>query len=221
MIKDRELQQAVLAELNWEPRLAAGHIGVTAEAGIVTLTGHVASFQEKQAAEEAASRVRGVKALVQNIEVRLSALARRPDDEVAAAALERLAWDETVPDTIHVTVRDGWVTLTGEAPWHYQKVNAERDVAVLRGVVGVTNTIRIVPSVDVVALSDDITHALHRSWFFDPQTVQVTVEDGKVLLRGTVSSEQDRRLVASTAWNAPGVVDVINELIVVPSARDL
>lgn len=215
MSNDRALQQAVLAELNWEPKLEAGHIGVTAEAGVVTLMGHVRSYQEKQAAEEAAYRVKGVQAVAEEIEVRLPAEAVRADDEIAAAALERLAWDDTVPDGVTVMVEDGWLTLAGDVPWNFQKANAERDVAGLRGVVGVTNKIVIKPIIDIVALGDEITHALHRSWFFDPKTVFVTAQGGTVYLSGTVVSDHERRLAAATAWNAPGVADVVNDLKIV------
>ena len=215
MLDDRQLQQAVLDELNWEPSLGAGHIGVSARGGVVTLTGHVASFQEKRTAEEAAYRVKGVRAVAEALSVRLPADSARSDEDIAIAAIERLAWDDSAPKTIRVKVENGWVTLSGPVAWRYQRENAENDVASLRGVVGVTNAITIEPSVDVALLSDDIVHALHRSWFFDPKTVMVTARDGKVWLSGTVTSEHDRRIAAATAWKAPGVRDVVNELTIV------
>ena len=119
---DKQLQQAVLAELDWRPSVVAGHIGVTADAGIVTLTGHVESFAEMHAAETATRRVRGVKAVAEEIRVELPFERVRRDDDIAAAALERLAWDTWVPpDAITVKVEQGWITLTGQVPWYYQK----------------------------------------------------------------------------------------------------
>jgi osmotically-inducible protein OsmY len=127
MSDDRHLQKAVLDELRWEPRIEAGHVGVTAEHGIVTLSGHADTYAQKHAAELAAHRVKGVKAVANEIEVRLPVDDRRDDDEIAAAVLERLAWDVTIPDkAMHVTVDDGWVTLSGEVDWHYQRYSAYR-----------------------------------------------------------------------------------------------
>lgn len=217
MSNDSHLQEAVLAELRWEPGVDAGHIGVTAHAGVVTLTGHVETLAEKQAAEAAACRVRGVKGVADEIEVRLTPELERSDEEIAAAALERLVWDVSVPrDAVKVTVEDGWVTLTGEVDWHFQKAAAADDVRRLYGVTGLTNKVTIKPGVQATSISDDILHALHRSWFFDPKTIDVTVDDGKVRLSGTVPTMHDRQVAAATAWAAPGVVDVQNDITVAP-----
>ena len=127
---DKQLQQAVLAELDWEPSVLAGHIGVTANDGVVTLSGHVESFAEKHAAETAAGRVRGVKAVAEEINVELPFERIRGDDDIAAAAIERLSWDTSVPrDAITVKVEQGWVTLTGQVSWYYQKAAAEQAIA--------------------------------------------------------------------------------------------
>ena len=215
MSNDQHLQQAVLAELNWEPGVTAAHIGVTANDGIVTLTGHVENFAEKHAAEAAALRVKGVKAVADEIEVRLRPETRRSDDDVAAAAVERLAWNVSVPpDAVMLTVEDGWVTLTGEVDWHFQKAAAEQDLHRLLGVVGVTNKITIRSKVLASDISDEIMHALNRSWFFDPRTITVETDDGKVRLRGTVHSAHERQVAAATAWSAPGVTDVENNITV-------
>jgi osmotically-inducible protein OsmY len=216
MSHDSQLQKAVLAELRWEPSVPAAHIGVAANAGVVTLAGHVESVAEKYAAEAAACRVKGVKAVVQEIEVRLPAGGTPTDEEIAAAAINRLAWDVSVPkDSIKVEVEDGWLTLTGEVDWHYQKDAAEQDVRRLFGTVGVSNQIVIKSKVDVSNISDDIMHALHRSWFFDPKTITVTADDGKVRLSGTVQSLHELQVAAATAWSAPGVIDVENDIAVV------
>jgi osmotically-inducible protein OsmY len=216
MSKDNQLQEAVLAELRWEPSVIAAHIGVAANAGVVTLTGHVQSFMEKQAAETAARRVKGVKAIVEEIEIRLPFDAKLTDEEIAAAAIGRLAWDVSVPrDAIKVEVEKGWLTLTGQVDWHYQSEAAEQDVRRLLGVVGVSNQISIKQKVSTSNISDDIMHALHRSWFFDPKTITVKAQDGKVRLSGTVHSPHERQIAASTAWASPGVTDVENDITII------
>jgi osmotically-inducible protein OsmY len=216
MSSDSQLQQSILAELAWEPSVTAAHIGVAANAGVVTLTGHVASFAEKQAAETAVRRVRGVKAVVEEIEVRLPDDIERTDADIAAAAADRLAWDVSVPgDAVTVNVEDGWITLTGEVDWQYQRDAAEQDMRRLLGVVGVFNQITIRPKVDTSNLSDEIMHALHRSWFFDPKMVTVSAHGGKVRLTGTVHSPHDRQIAAATAWAAPGVTEVENDIAIV------
>lgn len=216
MSDDGKLQHKVLAELSWDPSIDAAHIGVTAADGVVTLSGHVGSYAQKRAAEEAARRVKGVKAVAEEIEVRLPFEAKRNDDQIAAAAVERLSWDSTVPrDAVKVTVDAGWITLTGQVEWHYQREAAEEDVRSLAGVVAVSNDITITPKVDVENIHDDIMHALHRSWFFDPETISVSGEDGKIRLIGTVHTPHERKVAAATAWAAPGVIDVKNELRIV------
>ncbi len=216
MSKDIEVRNAVLAELAWEPRLDAAHVGVTANAGIVALTGHVETFAQKVAATEAAWRVRGVNAVAEEIEVRLPFAMKRGDEEIAAAAVDRLAWDVSFPkDSIKVEIEKGWITLTGEVIWNYQKVAAEENVRFLLGVVGVSNHIAIKPRVDTTNVGDDIMHALHRSWFFDPRTVFVTADRGAIKLTGTVKSWHDRQVAAATAWAAPGATAVVNEIRVV------
>jgi osmotically-inducible protein OsmY len=213
MSEDGRLQKAVLTELGWEPSVTAAHIGVTANEGVVTLTGHVGSLAEKHAAEVAARRVRGVKAVAEEIEVRLPSDAERADDEIAAAAIECLKWDVSVPhDAVKVTVEKGWITLTGQVDWHYQRDAAAQDVRRLFGAVGVSNQITITSKVDVSNISDNIMHALHRSWFFDPKTITVSAQGGKVWLTGTANSPHDRQLAAATAWTAPGVTAVENNI---------
>jgi osmotically-inducible protein OsmY len=213
MFNDSQLQQAVLAELKWEPSVTAAHIGVTARGGVVALTGHVESYVEKHAAETAAGRVKGVKAVAEEIEVRLPLEKKRGDEEIAAAALGRLSWDVSVPrDAVKIKVEKGWITLTGEVDWHYQTQAAEQDVRGLLGVLGVSNQTTIKSRIDVSTLSDDITHALHRSVFFDPKEVTVSAQGGKVTLTGTVRSWHDRQVAASTAWAAPGATAVENHI---------
>ncbi len=212
MSHDARLQKAVLAELNWDPSVPAGHIGVTANNGVVTLSGHVGSYAAKYAAERAAARVDGVKAVAEEIEVRLEDRFKRGDEAIATAIVERLSWDTIVPhDCIKAQVEDGWVSLRGTVRWHFQKDAAEAAVRTLAGVVGVTNHIVLQPRVDVTDVSNDIRAALHRSWFFDGDT-KVSVDGGTIRLTGSVDSPRDRMVAERTAWAAPGAVKVENML---------
>jgi osmotically-inducible protein OsmY len=219
MSHDSQLQHAVLTELKWEPSVKAAHIGVTADHGVVTLTGHVDSFLQKHAAETAARRVRGTLAIAEDITVRLPIDTERGDDAIAAAAVDRLAWDASVPrDAISICVEQGWVTLTGQLDWHYQQEAAESAVRALRGVVGLSNQTTLKPRVrradDTGFIRDDIMHALHRSWFFDPSTVIVDEVDGRVRLSGTVRSPHERQIAAATAWASVGTVSVENDIVI-------
>jgi osmotically-inducible protein OsmY len=216
MSQDSDLQLAVLAELAWQPSVVAAHIGVTAESGVVTLSGHVDSFAQKHAAQEAASRVKGVKAVAEELTVKLAFDMERDDDDIALAAIDRLSWDVSVPkDAIQVTAEAGWITLTGQVGWYYQKEAAEQDIRHLTGVVGLSNQITIKPLVNASNLGDDIQHALHRSYFFDPKTVNVSAVGGRVHLTGSVRSWHDRQVAADTAWAAPGAIAVENDIVVV------
>jgi osmotically-inducible protein OsmY len=216
MPNDNRLQQAVLDELSWEPSVTAAHIGVAADSGVVTLTGHVESYAQRHAAEAAVRRVKGVKAVAEEIEVRLPYEAKRSDEEIAGAATRRFEWDVSIPrDTVKVTVDKGWVTLTGEVDWNYQKDAASMDVRPLFGVLGVIDRITIKATVNTSNISDDIMHALHRSWFFDPKTIAVSAQGGKVRLTGTVHTWHDRQTAEATAWSAPGATSVENDIAVI------
>jgi osmotically-inducible protein OsmY len=214
MQTDKQLQKAVTEELSWEPSIKAAHIGVAADDGVVTLTGHVDTYMEKQAAEKAARRVKGVKAVAEEIEVKLAFDVKRTDADIAAAALNRLEWDVEVPDdAIRIKVEKGWVTLTGEVDWHYQQLAAERDVRALLGVVGVSNQTSIKPRVNEKNISENIRHALHRSRF-DAKTINVSAKGGEVHLTGTADSWYERQLAATTAWAAPGATNVQNDITI-------
>ena len=165
MSSDNQIQQDVLAELKWEPSVASTHIGVTAENGIVTLSGHVDNYMSKHAAERAARRVKGVNGVAEEIEVHLPSDNRKTDDEIAAAVVHRLAWNVMIPrNAIKVKVEKGFVTLTGEVEWHYQQEAAKHDVQHLHGVTGVANKVILTAqAVDVGEISTDIKRALKRS----------------------------------------------------------
>ena len=214
MSNDTMLQQAVMAELEWEPSVTAAHIGVTASNGIVTLTGHVRNYTQKLAAERAAGRVKGVKAVAEEIDVKLDSDMRRSDEQIAAAAVDSLAWDVMVPtDKVKVRVEKGWVTLTGDVHWHYQKDAAEDDTRRLLGVLGVSNMIGIKPEVRAADIKAKITTALHRTWY-DAAHITVTSDEGRISLGGSVRSWHERRLAEDAAWGAPGVTQVTDNISV-------
>jgi osmotically-inducible protein OsmY len=214
MSDDKRLKQAVLDGLEWEPSVNAAHIGVTAKEGVITLMGHVENFFEKSAAERAARRVKEVKAVAEEIEVRLPFSIKHGDEEIASAAVNRLKWDSTFPDgAVKAKVEKGRVTLTGEVDWHYQQEAAMNDVRGLWGVTGVSNEITIKPRPNASNIRDKIMVALDRSWF-DPATINVTAQGGKVTLTGKVNSWYERDEAGSTAWAAPGTTSVENDIYV-------
>jgi osmotically-inducible protein OsmY len=187
-------------------------MGVTANAGVITLTGHVQSLAEKHAAERAAFRVTGVQGVAEELEVRLPFEGKRSDNEIAAPALQVLACDVLVPqDSVMIAVDNGWITLSDRVDRFYQKEAAEQDVRGLVGVLGVSNETTI-KSANASYINDYILHALHRSWFFDPQTIKVSAEGGNIRLTGTVHSPHEREVAGAIAWAAPGSTSVENEL---------
>ncbi|MCU7730809.1 BON domain-containing protein [Actinoplanes sp. KI2] len=216
---DEVIQREVLLELKWDAQIAPNEIGVAVKNGVVTLTGYVDSFSKKWAAERAALRVRGVKGVANEIEVRLSPADQSTDSEIAEAAARALALDSTVPeDAIKVTVSRGWVTLQGEVEWEYQRREAERVVRNLRGVRGVSNLValrpRTGPSPD--ELRKKIEDALVRTAETDAENITVATEGSKVILSGTVRSWAERREAERVAWLAPGVTEVENRIRLQP-----
>jgi osmotically-inducible protein OsmY len=215
MTRDSELKKVVLDELSWEPSVDAAHIGVTAKDGVITLTGRVDNYSHKAGAEQAASRVKGVRAVVEEIEVKLPYDVKRSDEDIAAAAIDRLGWNSTIPDgAIQVKVEKGWVTLVGAVDWQFEKEAAEQDIGALSGVVGVSNQVLVKPTVSASSVKDDIEQALHRSWYYDPDSIQVDALGGKIRLTGNVTTWNARRLAGMTAWSAPGATSVDNAITV-------
>lgn len=212
---DADIQTEVLAELKWEPRVQAPEIGVAVKDGVVTLTGWVDSYTKRWAAEDAAHRVRGVKAVANDIEVRLGTGGERPDTEIAAAAARALEWDALlVPERIDVTVSKGWITLRGTVDWHYKKQEAERAVRNLPGVKGVSNLIEVKSKMQPAEIKRQVEQALVRTAQTDAEHISVEVNDGKVTLKGTVRAWVERQEAERAAWRAPGVVSVDNRITV-------
>lgn len=212
--RDQEIQQDVLAELRWDLGVAASEIGVAVKDGVVTLTGNVDSYLKKWRAEEAALRVNGVSAVANDIEVRLVGT-ERTDADVAAAAVNAINWNSTIPvNKVHVTVEKGWVTLTGEVEWQYQRREAEKAVRGLRGVKGITNLITVKPAASPTDLKKNIEDALVRSAQLDASAIRVQVEGSKAILKGKVRSWAEKREAERAAWLAPGITSVDNQISV-------
>ena len=208
-MSDKTLRQAVMDELEWDPSFNAQHIGVAVEEGVVTLTGHVGSYVERLAAEKAVKRVKGVRAIAEEIEVRFAGDKKTSDDQIARRALDVIAWDSTIPkDKIQIKVQNGFVTLAGEVDWFYQRDDAEAAVRKLTGVKGLSNEIKVKPQVRGTDIKQRIETALRRNAEVEADAIKVTVQEGRVILDGKVKAWYERELAERTAWSAPGVISV-------------
>ena len=208
-MNDHQLRQDVLDELDFEPSVNAAHIGVGANTGVVTLTGFVSSYGEKLAAERAARRVRGVKAIAEEIEVRLPSDKKSSDDEIAGRAVDILKWRVGLPaNGLGVKVEKGIVTLTGEVDWRFQKTEAEAAIHDLTGVAGIANLIRVNSPVEIPEIREKIQKALHRSADLDASRITVQHHGGRVVLGGKVHAWYERDIAERAAWSAPGVTEV-------------
>lgn len=210
-----DIQHSVQYELEWDPKVDAAHIGVAAQNGVVTLSGHVSSYAEKVAAEQAARRVYGVRAVADDLVIRLPGSDAHTDEAIGAACVAALKHHSLVPaDRIQVTVDDGRIALHGEVDWRYQKLAAEHAVRFLRGVRGVRNAIVVKPRVSPTDVKNKIERALKRGAEFDARRISVLVDGSTVTLQGAVRSWIEKDEAVQTAWAAPGVDHVDDQIVV-------
>ena len=211
---DKQLREAVLRQLGWEPEIQSQDISVNAKEGVATLTGFVHSYSEKVAAEKAAKSVYGVKAVANDIEVKPMT---RTDPEIARDVLDAMKLDLRVPDDrIKAGIGDGFITLEGNVEWHYQREAAESCARKVNGVRGVTNKIEVKPKVSTTEVKTKIEDALRRSAEVDARRITVSAQDGAVTLYGNVRSWFEKQAAERAAWAAPGVSRVIDNIAVVP-----
>jgi osmotically-inducible protein OsmY len=215
MFQDKSVREDVIRELDWEPAVRSTEVGVSVKDGIVTLNGVVDSYAAKRAAERAAARVHGVRALSSQLEVQPAGPAERSDADIAWAAANALAWNALVPqDRITVSVTRGWIVLEGAVERRFQKVAAEDAVADLAGVTGVTNLIAVRPAIPVQELKAEIETALQRCADLNAQRIVVEVDGDCVRLWGCVGSLAQREAAEKAAWSAPGLREISNHLTI-------
>lgn len=214
---DRELQEHVQQALDWEPSIDPAEIGVSVDDGVVTLRGDVKTYAEKAAAERVTLGVYSVRAVANDLNVRLHDGQQRTDTDIAQAVVAALRWNTLVPDEqISVAVSNGWVTLKGHVEWEYQRAAAANAIRYLSGVRGVSNTISVKPQVSVPDVKAKIEAALRRSAEVDARRINVAVADGKITLTGNVHSWFERDQARQAAWAAPGVREVEDHIAVTP-----
>lgn len=214
-MQNKGLRDIVESALAYTPGLVEKDIDVATHGGVVTLTGHVPSYNDRLEAEKVVKRLRGVKAIANDLEVRLPGSSKRNDTDIAEAAVSALKWRSTVPeDKIKVTVRNAWITLEGDVEWRYQKDAAEKAVRGLTGVKGVRNMLKVKPEVEPEQVKEKIARALERSARLDAGRIQIETQGHKVILRGTVHSWHEHDEAEEAAWAVPGVWEVEDHLTV-------
>jgi osmotically-inducible protein OsmY len=217
MKSDSEIERDVRDELKWDPDLDAEDIAVSVKDGVVTLAGFTHSYANRLEAESAAKRVVGVKAVANDINVRLPSIDQRPDPDIARDAVAALKTELPIShEKIKVTVKDGWITLEGAVEWQYQKTAAENAVRKIKGVKGVTNVVTVKPKLEPTEIKRKIMNAFERNAEVDASRITVEANGGEVILRGTVRSWIEREEAERVAWSAPGVTRVDDRIVVSP-----
>lgn len=212
---DSQLQHDVMAELEWEPAVDHADIGVAVNDGVVTLSGYVKNFTEKLAAEKAVRRVAGVRAIAEEIKVRLASDSKVADHEIAKRILDMIAWTVSIPnDVVKVKVEHGWVTLSGAVDWYFQSNEARKAAAKVSGVIGVSNLIEVKQHPAPADVKDRIVSAFKRQADLDAAAVTVITDGGTVKLSGKVHAWNERSIAERAAWSAPGVTRVEDHLTV-------
>ncbi|MRG45326.1 BON domain-containing protein [Chitinophaga sp. SYP-B3965] len=215
METDLQIQKNVMDELQWDPVLNASEIAVTVKDGIVTLSGFVNSYSRKLAAENAAKRIKNVRAVAIDLEVKMPDDEKRTDADIAAAVLEAFKWNSFVPeDAMKVSVEDGWVTIEGEVEWQFQRESVSSAIKNLVGVHGIRNLLKVKPKVTAIIIKDVVKKALERSAAIEATGVDTLIEGGRIVLKGKVRSWAEWREVEKAVWATPGVLEVKNDLIV-------
>jgi len=210
---DTDIKNDVLSELKYEPSVKTTDIGVLVKDGVVTLTGNTATYGEKWDAVRAAKRVSGVRAVADDINVKVASSPERSDGEIAASAADHIGWSTSVPaDKVSITVQHGWVTLSGQLEWWYQKNAAENSVLYLRGVKGVTNLITIYSTSEASGIETAIKKAFERNALLDASEIKVEYFGNKVTLRGNVRTYAAKEEAERVAWAAPGIYSVDNKI---------
>ncbi len=216
MKTDSELQQDVLDELSWEPSVDNADIGVSVTDGVVTLNGYVKSYAEKIAAERAARRVVGVKAIAEELKVRYASDAKTADHEIAKRIVDMFDWNSVIPEnSIQVKVEKGWVTLTGKVDWNFQSQEARRVASTISGVIGVSNNVEVGNRANLADVRKRIEDAFKRQADLDARSVTVTLDGSKVNLGGKVHGWHERQVAERAAWNAPGITQVEDHIRIV------
>jgi osmotically-inducible protein OsmY len=213
MKTDAEIKNDVLDELAWQPNIDETQIGVIVENGVVTLSGVVNNYSKKLAAEKAAKNIEGAKAVALDIEVKYGIELKKTDQEVAKAVVDAYEWNSSVPeDEITIKVENGWVFLTGEVHWEYQKNAAKKAIEGLVGLRGINNSITLKNSIMPKEVKSQIKRAFHRMATLDSNGIILETHGNTVTLRGKVHSIKEKEDAEIAAYKAPGVFDVKNEL---------
>jgi len=214
MTFDEEIERDIRAELQWESRLSGSDIKVAVHNGHITLTGTTDSYPKKLNAERAVRRVAGVKAVFNDIEVRIPAMSRRSDGDIKRAVENAITWNSAIDENkIKVTVEDGWVTLEGNVSWDYQRSKARLLAEDIIGVIGVTNLVKVMPSAPTSAeVLKNIAAAFKRNFYLNPDRIKVEVSGSKAILTGVVRTLPEKSAAEEAAWSAPGITEVDNKL---------